>query len=114
MSWSLELTISDLTKVPLSLSQTKRRIMLSPSTNKMEVKPFFMKSACHDYIEGQWNNFVVDLYSYIEAFKGQTYRSLDSITISGHFKLRRVYTSASEPLECEAESESQEIKPINL
>ncbi len=72
--------------------------MLSPATHKVEVKPFFVKSPCHNFGEGVWNNLVVDLYSFIEPFKGQTYRSLDSICISGHFKLRRVYTSSSEPL----------------
>jgi hypothetical protein len=49
----------------------------------------------------------VDMYSFMEAFKGQTYRSLDSVCISGHFKLRRIYTSTAEPVECEGDNESQ-------
>ena len=57
---------------------------------------------------------MVDLYSYIEPFKGQTYRSLDAIYITGHFKVRRIYTSTSEPLENEQEGESPELKPISL
>jgi len=33
----------------------------------------------------------------MEAFKGQTYRCLDTITIMGHFKLRRIYTTNTMP-----------------
>ena len=39
----------------------------------------------------------MDLYSYIQAFKGQTYRSLDAIYLTGHFKLRRIYSTTAEP-----------------
>lgn len=63
-----------------------------------------MKAPCHDCTEGAWNNMVIDLYSYMEAFKGQTYRSLDSIALTGQFKLRRIFTSASEPIDCSMDS----------
>ena len=78
--------------------------MLSPAGQKLEVKPFFVKMPCHNYSEGIWNNLVIDVHSFIEVFKGQTYRSLDSICINGHFKMRRVYTASCEPLECEGEN----------
>lgn len=35
----------------------------------------------------------------MDAFKGQTYRSLDAIYLIGHFKLRRIYTTNAEPIE---------------
>lgn len=73
-----------------------------------------MKTPCLGFKEGAWNNLVVDLYSYMEPFKGQTYRSLDAIHLTGHFKLRRIYTATAEPMETEGENESQEIKQINL
>lgn len=57
-------------------------------------------------------NFTVDLYSFINAFKGQTYRSLDEIQISGQFKLRRVFTSQAPPID-NSETEEQ-MKPISL
>ena len=88
--------------------------MLSPAGHKMEIKPFFVKMPCHNYSEGVWNNFVIDCHSFIEAFKGQTYRSLDSISIQGHFKIRRIYTSTTQPLECQGDNQSQEIKPTSL
>ncbi len=71
--------------------------MISPNNNKLEIKPFFVKSPGVNFKEGCWNNFVVDLYSFMEAFKGQTYRCLDNITIMGHYKLRRIYTTNSLP-----------------
>ncbi len=46
------------------------------------------------------------MYSYMEAFKGQNFRSLDSIAICGQFKLKRIYTCVKEPVDGEAESES--------
>ena len=61
----------------------------------MQIKPFFVKTPIKGYKEGVWNNFGIDLYSYIEAFKGQTYRSLDTISITGHFKLRRIYSTTT-------------------
>ena len=59
---------------------------------------------CHNYSEGVWNNMVIDCHSFIEAFKGQTFRSLDAISITGFFKIRRVYTLANEPMECQGEN----------
>ena len=76
------------------MSQTKRRIILSPSTTKTEIKPFFVKVPCQVQ-EGCWNNLAVDLYSFIEAFKGQTYRSLDAIYLTGHFKLAYLHSCLS-------------------
>lgn len=69
---------------------------------------------CSGFKEGIWNNLSIDLYSYMSAFKGQTFRSLDGINLTGHFKIRRIYTSASEPLEDQGESESQEVKQVSL
>jgi hypothetical protein len=43
--------------------------------------------------EGTWLHFVIDLYSFMEAFKGQTYRSLDAIQITGNIKLRKIFTT---------------------
>jgi|LakMenE01Jun11ns_1017448.scaffolds.fasta_scaffold9512495_1 hypothetical protein len=71
--------------------------MLSPAT-KVDNKPFFVKFPCSHVQEGLWTNLTVDLYSFIFAFKGQTYRSLDMITINGFFKLRRIYTTQEPPV----------------
>jgi hypothetical protein len=66
-----------------------------------------VKTPCHGFKENSWNNLSIDLYSYMGAFKGQTFRSLDAIHLTGHFRLRRIYTAAGEPLEGEGEGESQ-------
>ena len=41
---------------------------------------------------GIWLNLAIDVYSYMNAFKGQTFRSLDQITVGAHCKLRRIFT----------------------
>ena len=94
--------------------QTKRRVILSPNGTKTELKPFFVKTPLPGWKENAWNNLSIDLYSYMTAFKGQTFRSLDGIHLTGHFKLRRIYTASGEPLEGEGEGESQEAKQVNL
>lgn len=71
--------------------------MLSPTNTKLEIKPFFVKNPNVNFKDGVWNNLSIDLYSFMEAFKGQTYRCLDNITFHGHFKLRRIYTTNSIP-----------------
>ena len=45
----------------------------------------------------------------MDAFKGQTYRSLDSIYMTGHFKLRRIYTTNSRPYEEDAPEQNKDI-----
>lgn len=84
--------------------------MLSPNV-KAETKPFFVKYPCSHVQEGIWTNLCIDLYSFIAPFKGQTYRSLDTITISGFFKLRRIFTTQEPPVAC---SNNEETKTINL
>ena len=37
-------------------------------------------------------NLSVDLYSFMENFRGFTYRSLDQIILGGAFKLRRIFS----------------------
>jgi hypothetical protein len=71
--------------------------MFSSATHKFEIKPFFVKYPCPAIIEGVWNNLAIDLFSFINPFKGQAYRSLDAIYLTGHFKLRRIYTTNLKP-----------------
>lgn len=85
--------------------QTKRRIILSPAVHKIEKKPFFVKFPCPPIRHGVWVNLCIDLYSFIDGFKGQTYRSLDLIQIVGNLKLRRIYTTQHEVSNSELENE---------
>ena len=57
------------------------------------MKPFFIKYPIGVINESVWTNFVIDLHSFMEAFKGQAYRSLDSFQVTGMFKLKRIFTS---------------------
>ena len=94
--------------------QTKRRVIVSSASHKFENKPFFIKFPCPNVNEGTWTNLAVDLYSFINAFKGQTYRSLDAIYITGHFKLRRVYTTNTKPEDASGDNQAEGCKLINL
>lgn len=89
-------------------------MILSSAAARTELKPFFVKTPAGGFKENAWNNLCFDLYSYMAAFKGQSFRSLDAIHLAGHFRLRRIYTAAAEPLEGEGEGESQEVKPLSL
>ena len=55
--------------------------------------------------EGVWNNLGIDLFSCMGAFKGQGYRSLDAIYLTGHYKLRRIYTTNMRPFEEDVEEQ---------
>jgi hypothetical protein len=41
----------------------------------------------------QWLNLCIDLWSFINCFKGQTYRSLEQIYLSGGHKIRKIFTT---------------------
>jgi hypothetical protein len=83
--WSIELGITD-------TSKTKRRVMLTSAINKVEVKFFHVRCPINHIKRGVWLNLGIDVYSYMNAFKGQTFRSLDQIIISAHCRLRRIFT----------------------
>lgn len=48
----------------------------------------------------------MDLWSFIAAFKGQSYRSLDQIYIHGSYQLRKIYTTKSPLADMEGEDDS--------
>ena len=49
-------------------------------------------------LSSQWLNFCLDLVSIVtETFRGQTYKSLDSITLSAACKVRKIFTMRTQP-----------------
>ncbi|EGR33031.1 hypothetical protein IMG5_063170 [Ichthyophthirius multifiliis] len=97
--WSLEIVIAD-------TSKTKRRINLVSALNKIE-KKFFHVKVPNDIIKhGTWMNLSIDVNSFMEVWKGQTFRSIDSVIIGSHCKLRRIFTMRS-PLFEYGEEENQ-------
>lgn len=60
----------------------------------------------------QWLNLCVDLVSIVgETWRGQTYRSIESVCVSANCKLRRIFTLKSQPPDT-AEDEGVEWKPL--
>jgi hypothetical protein len=82
--WWIELAISDITGV-------RRRINLTTVPGKQEAKYFSYRYPI-EVSRGSWLFLGIDLYSFMEAFKGQTFRALDHITVGSHCRLRRIFT----------------------
>ena len=90
-SFSLEATITD------SMNQ-KRRILLSTSYKDISVTSFHVKIPLATMKRGIWLNFCLDLKSIVEGcFKGQSFKTIDSIVICANCKLRKVFTLRSQP-----------------
>ncbi|XP_071960395.1 protein CFAP20DC-like [Antedon mediterranea] len=91
--FSVELGICD-------MSNNKRRIVLSTSHKEVSVTPLHAKIPLAILKKSVWLNLCFDMVSFVgEAFKGQTFKSLDSITISASCKLRKIFTLKTQPLD---------------
>lgn len=86
INWGLELIVTD-------TSKTKRRIMLASSSKTLEKKFFHLKTPIDIIKRNVWLNLCVDVWSFMEGFKGQTFRTLDMIILSAPCKLRKVFSS---------------------
>ncbi len=84
-SWAVELVMSD-------LSGIKRRVNITTTQGKQEVKYFSFRYPIEHLQRGIWLFLAIDVFSFMNVFKGQTFRSLDQLTISSSCKLRRIFT----------------------
>jgi hypothetical protein len=73
------------------LSGTKRRVNLTTVQGKQEGKYFSYRYPL-EVTRGCWLFLGIDIYSFIEAFKGQTFRSLDHVVVGSSCRLRRIFT----------------------
>ncbi|KAM3138028.1 hypothetical protein pb186bvf_009923 [Paramecium bursaria] len=83
-SWTLEFTITDTQK-------TKRHVYMSQNCKQIEKKPFHLKYP-YEIPKNIWLNLQIDLYSFMNGWRGQTFRSLDLILICAPCRLRRIFT----------------------
>ena len=91
LSFSIEVTIID-------LSNQKRRVLLSTSYKDISVTSFHVKIPLTTMRRGLWLNFCLDLKSIVEdCFKGQSFKTIDGITICANCRLRRVFTLRCQP-----------------
>lgn len=84
-SWAVELTLTDINGI-------KRRINITTTQGKQEVKYFSFRYPIDNLKKGVWLFLGIDIHSFMEVFKDQTFRSLDQISVSNSCKLRRIFT----------------------
>ena len=85
-SFSIEICVRDKT-------DTKRRFNLTSSVKEVESKSLYIKIPFIDYPMYIWTNLIVDLNSLIQHyFKTQTFKTIDSIHITGNLKIRKIFS----------------------
>jgi hypothetical protein len=84
-SWAVEFVMSD-------LNGTKRRVNITTTQGKQEVKYFSFRYPIDNLQKGVWLFLAIDIFSFMTVFKGQTFRSVDQISISSSCRLRRIFT----------------------
>ena len=90
-SFSLEFGISD-------VHNSKRRISLSSNLREITINPLHARFPLSILRLGVWLDLCLDLISLVEeAFKGQSFRAVESLTISANCRLRRIFTMKAQP-----------------
>ncbi len=74
------------------LNGIKRRVNITTSQGKQEIKYFSLRYPIDNLQKGSWLFLGIDVYSFMSAFKDQTFRSLDFLTISSNCRLRRIFS----------------------
>ncbi|KAI9334773.1 hypothetical protein BDR26DRAFT_866747 [Obelidium mucronatum] len=88
---AIELCVSD-------LNQSKRRFFISTAAKETKNTALHVTLPLGFLKRGVWLNLCFDLLSLVgDTFKGQTFRCLDSIALSGTFRLRKVFTMKLPP-----------------
>ena len=92
-SFSLEFGVSD-------MGNSKRRVFLSSSHKEINVTPLHARFPLSILRLGVWLDLCLDLQSLVgDNFKGQTFKSMDSLSISAHCRLRKIFTMKCQPLD---------------
>lgn len=90
-SFSLEFGVSD-------MGNNKRRVFLSSSHKEINVTPLHARFPLSILRLGVWLDLCLDLQSLVgNSFKGQTFKSIESLSISAHCRLRKIFTMKSQP-----------------
>jgi hypothetical protein len=90
-NFSLELLMSD-------LSGDRRRFFLSTAQYEAKINALHVNLPMPGLLRGKWVNVVFDLASLMnENFRNQVFRSLNGLTLSGTFKLRKIFTLKFRP-----------------
>ena len=85
-SFSIEICVRD-------KSDTKRRFNITSSVKEVDSKPLYIKIPFINYPLNIWTNLLIDLSSLIQSyFKIQTFKTLESIHITGNLKIRKIFS----------------------
>ncbi|ORY39914.1 hypothetical protein BCR33DRAFT_378244 [Rhizoclosmatium globosum] len=88
---TIEICVSD-------LNQSKRRFFISTAAKETKNTALHVTLPLGFLKRGVWLNLCFDLLSLVgDSFRGQTFRCLDSIAISGNYRLRKVFTMKLPP-----------------
>lgn len=113
-SFSFELGVVD-------MGNNKRRIFLSSSNRELTVTPLHARFPLSMLRLGVWLNLCLDLNSLVgETFKGHTFKSIESLTISANCHLRKMFTMKTQPADTTNDDEiygcdspnSGDVEPI--
>lgn len=88
---SVELCISD-------GGGSRRRIFLSSAHKETSSTPLHARVPLSSLPRGEWFNLCIDLNTLIpKLFRGQQFKSVESVTVGGSCRLRRVFTLKTKP-----------------
>ena len=104
---SIELCMTDLT-------HNHRRFFISTFQKEVKMTAFHCAIPITNLKRGVWMNLCIDLVSLLsDNFKGQAFRSLDSISLLGTFRIRRVFTLKRPPPDTTGDDYGEPNMPFN-
>ena len=94
---AIELCVSD-------LSRNHRRFFMSTSHKELKQTALHVNLPLAGIIQGCWITLCIDLASLVsDNFRDQTFKALDTISLSGTFRLRKVFTLKNRPFDTTGE-----------
>lgn len=84
-SFTIEISVSDSTNV-------KRRVLFSACSKEIIINALHCRIPLVNFPINIWVNVCIDVFSFVsECFKGQSFKSIDYICLSGNCKVRKIY-----------------------
>ncbi|XP_041459925.1 protein CFAP20DC-like [Lytechinus variegatus] len=104
--FSMELGVTD-------MGNNKRRLFFSTAQKETSATPLHAKVPLTIIKRAIWLNLTIDMVSLVgEMFRGQTFKSLDTIIISACCKLRKIFTLKDQPGDTTDDDELYDCTPL--
>jgi hypothetical protein len=105
---SIELCVSD-------LGRNHRRFFISHAHKELKQTALHVNLPLAGIIQGIWITLCIDLASLVsDNFKDQTFKSLDTLSLSGTFRLRKVFTLKHRPYDTTGEDTNHNQPTENI